>query len=344
MSAYNQEYNKDNTILRYVIVATLAELRNKVYYYNQIDEDTLVKINVPFYYSVTGNERFLADNFLYDAKAAGKAEGDYEVVPRGVLQLNSLAIDSGNQTNKFTRGEFVREYEGQLRTFSLETNFLPLTMTFGVTVICSNNLEMLKVTESILNKLYKTTIYSVDLGMFRVEASLAVPEDYSQDRLFEFGLNDKKEFNVTFDLEVKSFVPVFENGILLPEINELTKKAMAAGGSSGGGGGSTGGGGGSTGGGGGSTGSGGGGIGQFRSNANGELGIVFGGVFQKFDIAIEDIKLAPNDSSMLSGQGYVDPNSIQTGGPFAEDSIDSAPITPEAEPSKVYRNANSDEG
>ena len=55
MSSYNQEFNKDNTVLRYVIVATLAELKNKVFYYNRIDEDTLHKINVPFYYSVTGD-------------------------------------------------------------------------------------------------------------------------------------------------------------------------------------------------------------------------------------------------------------------------------------------------
>ena len=55
MSAYNQEFNKDNTILRYIIVALLAELKDKVYFYNQIDEDTLKKIPVPFFYSITGS-------------------------------------------------------------------------------------------------------------------------------------------------------------------------------------------------------------------------------------------------------------------------------------------------
>ena len=59
MSAYNQEYNKDNTILRYLVVSMLAELSKKVYYYNQVDEDTLKKIEVPFFYSISGNERFL---------------------------------------------------------------------------------------------------------------------------------------------------------------------------------------------------------------------------------------------------------------------------------------------
>ena len=215
MSAYNQEFNYDNTIIRYIIVALLAELREKVYYYNQIDAETLKKIPVPFFYSITGDGRFLMDNFLYDAEAAGKAIGDYEVVPRGILQLTGISIDSGNQTNKFVRSEFVREWEGVLKTFSMETNFLPLNLTFSTTIVCSDNLEMLKVTESLMSKLYKNTLFQVDLGMFRVQATCAVPEDYTQDRLFEFQLNDKKMFEVTFDLEVKTFMPVFEGGILI---------------------------------------------------------------------------------------------------------------------------------
>lgn len=318
MSAYNQEFNKDNTIIRYIIVATLAELRNRVYYYNQIDEDTLQKIPVPFYYSVTGDDRFLADNFLYDAVAEGRAIGDYEVVPRGIIQLNSLTIDSGAQTNKFVRGEFVRENNGVLRTFSLETNFLPLTLTFGVTVVCSNNLEMLKVTEAILSKLYKTTMFSVDLGMTRVQASLAVPEDYGQERLFEFALNDKKEFNVTFDIEVKSFMPAFENGILLSEVDNLTKKATGEG------------------------------VGIFRTSPNGELGISFGGVFQKFEYTVDNTAKVSVEST-VSNKQYVNPADINRGGPYIQVDTTSAGFDPntkkyiDTEPaeSKEYRNANS---
>ena len=198
MSAYNQEFNKDNTILRYIIVALLAELKDKVYYYNQIDEDTLKKIPIPFFYSITGDGRFLMDNFLWGAEEAGKAIGDYESVPRGIIQLTGISIDSGNQTNKFARGEFVQEWEGILKTFSMETNFLPINMSFDCTVVCSSNLEMLKVTESLMSKIYKNTLFQIDLGMMRVAGTFAVPEDYAQNRLFEFQLNDKKEWSVTF--------------------------------------------------------------------------------------------------------------------------------------------------
>ena len=313
MSAYNQEFNKDNTILRYIIVALLAELKDKVYYYNQIDEDTLKKIPVPFFYSITGDGRFLMDNFLFDAEAKGKAIGDYETVPRGIIQLTGISIDSGNQTNKFARGEFVQEWEGILKTFSLETNFLPLNISFDCTVICSSNLEMLKVTESLMSKLYKNNLFQVDLGMMRVQASFAVSEDYTQNRLFEFQLNDKKEWSVTFPIDVSSFMPVFEHGILIPEVSLMTKAAIKANPTAQG-------------------------VGMLRSGADNELGIYFGGMFQKFEITQESLlKAQPNGT--FSNQGYINPDAIQTGGPYVESQITSAPIVPESLESLNYRNA-----
>ena len=314
MSAYNQEFNKDNTILRYIIVALLAELKDKVYYYNQIDEDTLKKIPVPFFYSITGDGRFLMDNFLYDAEAKGKAIGDYETVPRGIIQLTGISIDSGNQTNKFARGEFVQECDGILKTFSLETNFLPLNMSFDCTVVCSSNLEMLKVTESLMSKIYKNTLFQVDLGMMRVQASFSVPEDYTQNRLFEFQLNDKKEWSVTFPIEVSSFMPVFESGILIPEVSLMTREAIKSNPTAQG-------------------------VGMLRSGPNNELGIYFGGLFQKFEITQESL-LKVQPTGTFSNKGYINPDSIQTGGPYLESSITSAPIVPESLDSLKYRNAN----
>jgi len=323
MSAYNQEFNYDNTIIRYIIVALLAELKSKVYYYNQIDEATLKKMPLPFFYSITGDGRFLMDNFLYDAEAAGKAIGDYEVVPRGILQLTGISIDSGSQTNKFVRSEFVREWEGILKTFSLETNFLPLNLTFSTTIVCSNNLEMLKVTESLMSKLYKNTIFQIDLGMFRVQGSIQVPEDFAQNRLFEFQLNDKKLFEVTFDIEVKSFMPVFEGGILIPEIDFMTKQAIQSNPTAQG-------------------------VGMLRSNAQNELGIYFGGLFQKFELNQESIlKMQPGGT--FSNQGYINPDAILTGGPYSTASLTSAPggggpagTIPESAESIAFRNADAE--
>lgn len=224
MSIYNQEENKDNVVFRYIIVSFLADLSNKIYYYNKV-KGTNVKVNVPFFSSLIGGERFLDDNFVY--ADGNKASGNYEVVPRGVCELNSINIDSSQLVNKFTQAELVKEVQGTLRRFLIQTNFLPITMSFDVTIIASNFLELLKINESIFSKLYKANKFSVDLGMFRVEAVMQLPEDFSKEKPTEFAVNDKKEYLLTVTIEVESFLPVFENGILLSEIEELIHESYS---------------------------------------------------------------------------------------------------------------------
>jgi len=48
---------------------------------------------------------------------------------------------------------------GNLKPFQLQTAYVPINMSFDVTVICSNQLEMFKVTEAIISKLYKTSYF-----------------------------------------------------------------------------------------------------------------------------------------------------------------------------------------
>lgn len=218
MSAYNAEYNKDLSYTRHIIGAFLNELSDRVYWYNVIDEDSKLKINVPFYYSVSGQERFLLDNFLFDNLEEGKAIGDYEKIPRGIIQLESMSIDSESLINKFVRTQIIRPYKGQLKTFALMTQSIPIIINFNVNVIVSNTLELFKATESLISSLYKNNIFYVDYGGFQAQSTFSLPTDFTKEQPFEYGFTDRKEYKITFDIEVRSFFYVFENGLQLAEI------------------------------------------------------------------------------------------------------------------------------
>ena len=221
MSIYNQEYNKDNVVLRYIIVATLAELNSGIYYYNLVD-DNREKVDIPFYYSTTGEERFLQDNFLYDTVDNGKAIGDYEVVPRGVLQMQGFTINTDEITNKGIKANYtVLCKDGIVRTLIAETKFIPVTLNFDVTIVVTNMLEILKVSECLVSRLYKTKMFYVDLGMCTIQSSISIPEDFSEEKPFEFQVDTKKEYNITFSIEVKSFIPVMPNGIAFNHIADI---------------------------------------------------------------------------------------------------------------------------
>ena len=83
------------------------------------------------------------------------------------------------------------------------------------------------------------------------------------------------------------------------------------------------------------------GVGMLRSGSNNELGIFFGGIFQKFEITNESLLKAQPTGSM-SNKGYINPDSIQTGGAYMESSITSAPIIPESLESLNFRNAKAE--
>ena len=222
MSDYNQKYNKDDVFIRSMIVCLLAELNKKMYIYNRLDDGSVQKVDIPCLYSITGQERFLKDEFYYDALEEGKALGDYEHVPRCMVNLSGFGVNTTEQTNKYNRTKIVRESKGLLRTLYLNVEWVPVTLTFDFKVICSNTIELFKVTEAIISKIYKNPNYfKVDFGMFNVDACLTVPENYDHTLPQEFGLNDKKEFSTSFSVEMKSFIPAFEHGLLMCEIDEL---------------------------------------------------------------------------------------------------------------------------
>lgn len=222
MSDYNQKYNKDDVFIRSMIVCLLAEMNKKMYIYNRLDDGSVQKVNIPCLYSITGGERFLKDEFYYDALEQGKALGDYERVPRCMVNLAGFSVNTAEQTNKYNRTKIVRESQGILRTLYLNVEWVPVTLSFDCKIICSNNIELFKCTEMIISKIYKNPNYfKVDFGMFNVDACLTVPEDYNHNLPQEFGLNDKKEFSTEFSIEMKSFLPAFEHGLLMCEIDEL---------------------------------------------------------------------------------------------------------------------------
>lgn len=225
MSDYNHRFNKDDVFLRDMIVALLAELNKKIYYYNRLDDNEVEKVSVPCLYSITGGERFLRDEFYYDALKQGKAIGDYERVPRCIVNLNGINVNVSEQTNKYNHTSIVREVNNKMRTLYLNVDYIPVVLNFDCRLVCSNNIELFKLTEAIISKIYKNpNFFKVDFGMFSVDASLTVPADYSHERPQEFGLNEKKEFIMSFSIEMKSFIPAFEHGLLMCEIDEMLQK------------------------------------------------------------------------------------------------------------------------
>jgi len=224
MPSYNLKFNKDDSVIRHIIIGLLADLNDKVYYMTQLSNDERVKIDIPFYYTLAGDDNFIRDHFLftseefknnYGDKVTNKAIGNYDSIPRAVVQLTSLTIDSGALVNKHSRGKYEKLDGSSLKSFSSEFEMIPVNMSFDVEVLLDSQLSIFKTTEALIKKLYKNNDFNVDVGhleegTYRIASFYRLPEDFSQERPVEFTFSDKREYKLTFSIELSTFIPSFK--------------------------------------------------------------------------------------------------------------------------------------
>lgn len=219
MATYNLKFNKDDSVIRHIIVGLLADLNNKVYYFIQRDNETRERVNIPFHYAITGSEAFLYDNFLQDSLLDPEnkvAMGNYNKLPVAIVNMTSLNIDSASLLNKYTRGTYVKEMPDQtVRQFISQFQMIPVTMNFDISVKVDSQLDMFKVTEALIKLLYKSNQFNIDAGAlqdgtFRLASYYKFPEDQALERPVQFTFTDEKIYNITFSIEMLSFIPSFE--------------------------------------------------------------------------------------------------------------------------------------
>jgi len=226
MASYNLKFNSDDSVFRHVIIGLLADLNNKLHFYRQLDNDTRTLIDVPFYYSVTGDDQFLRDQFLFVTPSGpncypdvGFADGNYDVVPRGVVNLTSMSVDSGKLVNKRTVGNYTRMDEnGAMQGYVSEFEMIPINLGVDVEIIVSSTLDSFKITEAIIKTLYKSNYFNVEVGhlnegTYRLSSYYAMPDDYTNERPLEFTFEDKDKYKITFPIEINTFIPNFDNGM-----------------------------------------------------------------------------------------------------------------------------------
>ena len=218
MSVYDLHFNKDHSTIRAILVGVLSILSNSIKWNNQIGTSVEQKklIEVPFYFSTTGTERYLQDNFLnnidFDPDNL-EAEAFYNKIPRGIVNFDSLAVESQSIVNKYVRMEHqIQEDDGTINTYNSETFMVPITMDITCSVYVDSILDQLKCTENLIKTFYKAKTYQIDTESIRIPCLITFPDDYQQERTVEFTFTDKKEFKVDFSIQIKSFIPIFKEG------------------------------------------------------------------------------------------------------------------------------------
>ncbi len=211
MSGFLEKYNTDEVFLRGLITSLLRSLNDKLRYIQINDQQEVLEVFIPFYYSMTGDESFLQDFFIiYQNCKTDKplAEGNYDVLPRGIVSYQGSEINVSGLGNKFTRMTYTKEdLKGEMRAFSSMTNAIPLNVTFNVQMKIDTVLDSFKIYQSVIQTFYKTYPFSFEYEGFRIPAQVGFPESYENNKQFEFSYQSEEYVQFGFSIQVETYLP-----------------------------------------------------------------------------------------------------------------------------------------
>lgn len=211
--AFNEKFNSDDVLYRNIIVGLLNLLNRKIIYFQTIGPDEVKELSVPFFYFMYQDERFMQDFYQLngvDCDGPQFAEGNIDPVPRGVLNMTSMTVNSASLTNKFVRGTYNKEVDGTIKAFSAFLNPIPLTLLFEVEIICSSFTEAMKIIQQTIDTFYKVAIFAIEYKGLRVPCQVGFSQDYTIEKPVTFSYGEDNTITMKFTLEMETYQPVFD--------------------------------------------------------------------------------------------------------------------------------------
>lgn len=226
----NYEYLQNSTdiFLRSLFAGVTQTLTNKTKYI-QIESDTVKReIEVPFYLRATGQERFLQYHFSGEDQelCEDMIEGSFDVIPRGVLNIEGFPIRTNEITSRFSRAEFfVTDEEGVYNTYSAHVSSIPFAVSCSLTIHTDTQNEMFKIVESLIGSLYWTIKFDIIYKGFIIPALILFPDDMSAEKRLEFSYGDGSmdKPSLTLNLEVQTYLPTFSDKTRTSISRRITK-------------------------------------------------------------------------------------------------------------------------
>lgn len=200
------------------LTISLLELLNTNITINQARDNVMETFNVPFMYNYGSDEGFLRDFYigLPDGCQIPTTEGTYDMVPRGIVTLQTFQVKSSDITNRFIRGSYTEvekdlNDENILTGYSAQLYSLPMAIAFDIKVITASINQAFKIAQNLLDILYSHRVIYFQYKNIRIPAQLFFPDTKTIDKKNSFTYQDNNKLILNMNTEVETYFPSFES-------------------------------------------------------------------------------------------------------------------------------------
>ncbi len=204
-----QKFNMDDTFFRDLTICVLDTLEGQIRWVNRFTSGDY-PVNVPFYYSLTGDERFLLDSFADDIVSENRfIELNTDQIPRGHITLKSFNVDSDDFANPNVWLRMVVENEVEIRKILAKVRAVPITVSYDLEILLASEIDVFKCSQAILDTLWLYKFMYFEYNFMNIDAIMEIPDSNSIEIVKEKSMSSENAIKLTVSFTVKTYYPAF---------------------------------------------------------------------------------------------------------------------------------------
>jgi hypothetical protein len=204
-----ERFNFEDVFFRDLTVCVLDTLEGEVRWVNKFSSGDRV-VNVPFYYSLTGDERFLLDSFTDDVVSNSRyVDLNTDIIPRGHLTLTSYEIRADEFANPNVWLKMVVENDAEIRNMLTKVRAIPITVRYELQVHLSSEIDTFKCSQAILDTLWLYRFMYFEYNFMNIDAVMTIPDSSNIEINREKNLTSDNTIKLTVAFDVQTYYPAF---------------------------------------------------------------------------------------------------------------------------------------
>jgi hypothetical protein len=209
MYMIGEKFNMEDVFFRDLTVCVLDTLEGQIRWVNRFSsKDVFVK--VPFYYSLSGDERFLLDTFQDDIVSENRfVELNTDIIPRGHITLKSFNIMSDEFANPNVWLRMVVENNFEIRKVLAKVRAVPITVDYEMVILLSNEVDTFKCSQAILDTMWIYKFMYFEYNFMHIDAVILMPDTNSIDIKREKNLTSDNTIKLSLNFQVQTYYPAF---------------------------------------------------------------------------------------------------------------------------------------
>jgi len=206
-------YDFDDQFFRMITISLAKTMSKNIRWINRFEpqnenETGMIRSFLPFYTSLTGDERFILDAFVDDI-VDQRVGVNTDQLQRGSITFTSFSTNSDEFANPNQYLSKKSEINGVMKKVISKVKAIPVTLNYEIEIQLATSNEVDKVSQKLLNIFYNYQFFNFDYYGLKIDCFFNLPDDKSIEITREINMeSDKKKF-IKFSLEIKSYYPVF---------------------------------------------------------------------------------------------------------------------------------------